>query len=113
MGHVAFELEEQGVSDSPVRRPKIVDVARAAGVSPTTVSHALNQRGQVDPRTRERVIEVFEERRPATSEDLRELRTELRRISRRLAAIERRLEERDGDTGEAPKRTSGRARGAS
>jgi DNA-binding LacI/PurR family transcriptional regulator len=58
VGHVAFELEEQGVSDSPVRRPKIVDVARAAGVSPTTVSHALNQRGQVDPRTRERVIEA-------------------------------------------------------
>ena len=28
------------------------------GVSPTTVSHALNRRGQVDPRTRERVIEV-------------------------------------------------------
>jgi DNA-binding LacI/PurR family transcriptional regulator len=46
------------VSDSPARRPKIVDVARAAGVSPTTVSHALNRRGQVDPRTRERVIEV-------------------------------------------------------
>jgi DNA-binding LacI/PurR family transcriptional regulator len=58
VGRVAFELEEQGVSDSPARRPKIVDVAKAAGVSPTTVSHALNRRGQVDPRTRERVIEV-------------------------------------------------------
>jgi DNA-binding LacI/PurR family transcriptional regulator len=46
------------VSDSPARRPKIIDVAKAAGVSPTTVSHALNRRGQVDPRTRERVIEV-------------------------------------------------------
>jgi len=46
------------VADGPVRRPKIVDVAKAAGVSPTTVSHALNHRGQVDPRTREKVIEV-------------------------------------------------------
>lgn len=36
-------------------RAKIVDVARAAGVSITTVSHALNGRGQVDPRTREAV----------------------------------------------------------
>jgi hypothetical protein len=58
VGRVAVELEEQGVSESPARRPKIVDVAKAAGVSPTTVSHALNRRGQVDPRTRERVIEV-------------------------------------------------------
>ena len=33
-------------------------MAKAAGVSPTTVSHALNHRGQVDPRTREKVIEV-------------------------------------------------------
>ncbi len=46
------------MSDSSAPRPKIVDVAKAAGVSPTTVSHALNHRGQVDPRTRERVIEV-------------------------------------------------------
>ncbi|GGO83560.1 transcriptional regulator [Marinobacterium nitratireducens] len=40
---------------SPARRPTIADVAEAAGVSRTTVSHALNDRGQVDPRTRERV----------------------------------------------------------
>lgn len=46
--------------DGRGHRPKIVDVARAAGVSATTVSHALNGRGQVDPRTRERVIEVAE-----------------------------------------------------
>lgn len=40
---------------SPKRRPTIADVARAAGVSPTTVSHALNGKGYVDPQTRERV----------------------------------------------------------
>lgn len=36
-------------------RTTIKDVAREAGVSPTTVSHALNARGQVDPETRARV----------------------------------------------------------
>lgn len=46
------------MSGASSRRPKIVDVAKAAGVSPTTVSHALNGRGQVDPRTRERVLEA-------------------------------------------------------
>jgi hypothetical protein len=43
---------------------------------------------------REAVVGAFEERRPATSDDLEELRAELRRISRRLTAIERQL--RDG-----------------
>jgi DNA-binding LacI/PurR family transcriptional regulator len=41
--------------EPPPRRPTIRDVAEAAGVSPTTVSHALNDRGRVDPQTRERV----------------------------------------------------------
>ncbi|RII11207.1 putative HTH-type transcriptional repressor ExuR [Streptomyces sp. YIM 130001] len=40
------------------RPPTIADVARVAGVSRTTVSHALNGRGKVDPRTRERIKEV-------------------------------------------------------
>jgi DNA-binding LacI/PurR family transcriptional regulator len=40
------------------RRPTIADVAREAGVSRTTVSHSLNDIGQVDPRTRARVKEV-------------------------------------------------------
>lgn len=38
------------------RRVTIRDVAAAAGVSVTTVSHALNGKGSVDPATRERVI---------------------------------------------------------
>jgi DNA-binding LacI/PurR family transcriptional regulator len=42
----------------PRQRPTIADVARAAGVSTTTVSHALNDKGYVDPQTRERVKET-------------------------------------------------------
>jgi chromosome segregation ATPase len=40
---------------------------------------------------RDRVKEAIEDRRPATSDDLRELRKELRAIARRLDAIEERL----------------------
>ncbi|WP_346351302.1 LacI family DNA-binding transcriptional regulator [Oceanimonas sp. AH20CE76] len=43
------------------RRLTIADVAAAAGVSRTTVSHALNDRGQVDPQTRARVKQVARE----------------------------------------------------
>jgi len=39
-------------------RITIKDVAHLAGVSPTTVSHALNARGQVDARTRTRVMQA-------------------------------------------------------
>ncbi|MFI6578632.1 LacI family DNA-binding transcriptional regulator [Nocardiopsis sp. NPDC050513] len=46
---------------TPGRRPTIADVAAAAGVSRTTVSHALNGIGKVDPRTRERVRRVAAE----------------------------------------------------
>ena len=40
------------------RRPTIHDVAESAGVSPTTVSDALNGKGRVDAGTRERVHRV-------------------------------------------------------
>lgn len=48
-------------SGSGPRPPTIADVARAASVSRTTVSHALNGIGKVDPRTRERIKQVAAE----------------------------------------------------
>jgi DNA-binding LacI/PurR family transcriptional regulator len=38
-----------------VAKPTISELARAAGVSPTTVSHAFSGRRHVDPETRERI----------------------------------------------------------
>jgi chromosome segregation ATPase len=63
---------------------------------------------------------ALEDRRPATSEDIRELRAELRRIGRRLDAIEARLPakrpgsgggERSG-SGAANRSASGAAKGS-
>jgi DNA-binding LacI/PurR family transcriptional regulator len=45
----------------PRRRVGIKDVASAAGVSATTVSHALNGKGRLPPGTRERVHRIAEE----------------------------------------------------
>jgi DNA-binding LacI/PurR family transcriptional regulator len=42
-------------------RTTIRDVAAAVGLSPTTVSHALNGKGRVDPATRERVAETAQQ----------------------------------------------------
>lgn len=43
---------------SKTPRPNIGDVAREAGVSNTTVSHALNGKGRVDEETRTRIAEA-------------------------------------------------------
>lgn len=42
-------------------RATIRDVATAARVSPTTVSHALNGKGRIHPRTRARIQEIAEQ----------------------------------------------------
>src|ERR687893_3227053 len=60
---------------------------------------------------RERVRGALGDRRPATSEDLRELRRELEKIGRRLGALERRLDadaDAGGAKGAGAKRGSGR-----
>lgn len=53
---------DDGVPLEPgAKRSGISDVARAAGVSATTVSHALNGRGQVSAATREKVMRAATE----------------------------------------------------
>jgi DNA-binding LacI/PurR family transcriptional regulator len=56
-------------SSTDSRRPTIVDVARAAGVSTAVVSYTLNGRRGVSATTRERVLRVADELgwRPATA----------------------------------------------
>lgn len=44
-----------------MRKPTISDLARAAGVSVTTVSHAFSGRRHVDPETRERIAALARE----------------------------------------------------
>ncbi|MGH3663503.1 MAG: LacI family DNA-binding transcriptional regulator, partial [Micromonosporaceae bacterium] len=45
----------------PGGRPSISDVARAAGVSPTLVSFALNDRAGVAPHTKARILSIAAE----------------------------------------------------
>ncbi|MFC4501899.1 MULTISPECIES: LacI family DNA-binding transcriptional regulator [Streptomyces] len=45
-------------SDGPRRRATIHDVAQLAGVSRQTVSRAVNDKGEIDPATKERVLEA-------------------------------------------------------
>jgi len=39
-----------------MRTPSVIDVAKAAGVSPSTVCRALNGRGEINARTREKIL---------------------------------------------------------
>ena len=50
--------KKRRATESASRRVTINDVAYAAGVSITTVSHALNGKGRISQETRERVAEV-------------------------------------------------------
>ena len=56
-----------------------------------TVGQIRKDAGAGIARRGKAVVGALEERRPATHDDMRELRAELRRISRRLDAIEERL----------------------
>jgi len=44
-------------------KPTIKDIAQLAGVSKTTVSRVLNQKPDVDPATRERILQIIAEQR--------------------------------------------------
>jgi len=46
---------------APVAKPKLSDVAALAGVSPTTVSRVLNNRGYLSESTRTKVHEAMRE----------------------------------------------------
>nr|WP_184802085.1 LacI family DNA-binding transcriptional regulator [Kribbella italica] len=48
-------MNPRGQAQGPVKRPTVQDVAREAGVSPSTVSRALHTRGYASPEVRERV----------------------------------------------------------
>jgi LacI family repressor for deo operon, udp, cdd, tsx, nupC, and nupG len=48
-------------SSGPRRRPTISDVARAAGVAPSTVSRSFTRPGRINVRTREHVLAVAEQ----------------------------------------------------
>src|SRR5438067_2166682 len=59
--------------DSARRRPTIADVAERAGVSPTLVSFAVNDRPGVSPETRERILSAAKELRWRPSASARAL----------------------------------------
>jgi len=67
-------------AQSPARRPTIVDVARAAGVSTAVVSYALNGRPGVSAATRERVLRVADEFGWRPSAAARSMRTGSRAV---------------------------------
>jgi DNA-binding LacI/PurR family transcriptional regulator len=44
------------VSSGTPRQPSVVDIARATGVSPSTVCRALNDKGEINARTKRKII---------------------------------------------------------
>ncbi|HEY3558226.1 MAG TPA: LacI family DNA-binding transcriptional regulator [Kribbella sp.] len=62
-------------AQQPVRRPTVQDVAREAGVSPSTVSRALHTRGYASPAVRARVRAAAERIGYVTDHNARNLRS--------------------------------------
>jgi LacI family transcriptional regulator len=54
-------VESSGATQMSGKKITIIDVARLANVSRTTVSRVINHKSDVDPATRERVMRVIEE----------------------------------------------------
>ncbi len=55
------DLSSEGMPVSPIQRPTIRDIAREAGVSVSTVSHVLNEYGDISEQTERRVRQVMEQ----------------------------------------------------
>lgn len=60
---------------APIKKPTIVDIAKAAGVSVSTVSRILNDKPDVAEETRRRVLQVIEEQRFAPQMSWQQLRS--------------------------------------
>jgi hypothetical protein len=75
------------------------------GRAQDAVDELVRTAGSSAEAVRERVVGAYEDRRPVTNDDLNEIRTELRRISRRLGTIEHRLEESASKAGGSKRAT--------
>lgn len=58
-----MENEHQHTAPTAARRVTLRDVARVAGVSHQTVSRAINDKGEIDPETRRRVLDAAKQLR--------------------------------------------------
>ncbi|MEV0901092.1 LacI family DNA-binding transcriptional regulator [Actinoplanes sp. NPDC049802] len=68
-----MENDSPGSAPDTNRRVTLRDVARLAGVSHQTVSRAINDKGEIDPETRRRVLEVVQRLRYRPSRHARGL----------------------------------------
>ncbi|GAA2555543.1 LacI family DNA-binding transcriptional regulator [Winogradskya consettensis] len=62
-GIVKDKAEDETGAGGAARRVTLRDVAKLAGVSHQTVSRAINDKGEIDPETRRRVLEAAKELR--------------------------------------------------
>ncbi|RDB06157.1 LacI family DNA-binding transcriptional regulator [Runella aurantiaca] len=58
--HFTMNLPQKGVN-KPIRQVTIVDIAKALGVAPSTVSRALNGSSDINPQTRLEILRVATE----------------------------------------------------
>ncbi len=56
-GQSSFQIKSENMPG----KPTIQDIARLAGVSKTTISRVLNNKPDVDPNTRERILRIIDE----------------------------------------------------
>ncbi|HEX4205850.1 MAG TPA: LacI family DNA-binding transcriptional regulator [Ktedonobacteraceae bacterium] len=70
-----------------MKKLTILDIARLAGVSKSTVSRVLNQQARVDPETRQRVLRVIEEHNFAPSLNAKGLKGQSQLIGMLVPAL--------------------------